>query len=202
MYKKEYLETIIVISFFLLLVFIVPGCVSEQRRMDNTNEVLQISNQQEKSEHEKEVESFNIKLEELTSLLDGIDDIDDKHIDNIDKLIVKFNSEYDLERKIKYSEMLINNFNEYIGDFANFYNLEVKIQGLNFFEDACKYKLEYLMERTLFFIYFNNLENESKLEEAEKSVIESFNYYQIEVEEIKKLYNAEAEKLGLLKPFQ
>jgi len=178
-----------------------PGCANEQKRMDSTNEVVQIGNQQEKSEYEKEVESFNIRLEEFTSLLDGIDDIDNKHKDNINKLIVKFNNEYELERKIKYSEMLINNFNEYIGDFANFYNLEVKMQGLIFLEDICRYKLEHLMERTLFFIYFNNLEEWSKLEEVEKSAIESFNYYQEEIEEIKKFYNKEADELGLSKPF-
>jgi len=69
-------RAIIIISFFLLMFFIIPGCANEQKRMDSTNEVVQIRNQQEKSEYEKKIESFNIRLKEFTSPLDSIDDID------------------------------------------------------------------------------------------------------------------------------
>ncbi len=72
----RFIRTINIISFFLLMFFIMPGCANEQKRMDSTNEVVQIRNQQEKSEYEKEIESFNIRLEEFTSSLDSIDDID------------------------------------------------------------------------------------------------------------------------------
>ena len=191
---------IIVLSFFLVT-FITSGCDSIINHTDLEDKQLIEIVEEEKTESEKKVESYNVRLKKFKSFLNESKNIDNKHKKDIERLMEEFKNEDSLKKKIGYAEILIERYNEYIKDFVDFASLEVKIQFVNYLEDACYYKTDSLIKKASFFLYVSKLEEKNKLEQIGIEAAQSSNNYQKEIESLKNFYNEEADRLGLPIPF-
>lgn len=159
-----------------------------------------------------EKNGFNITDEEIYSsipnlvhfinFLNMVDYIDDRYNKNIEELTGKFNNDKNLEVKIEYANKLIDEYNEYIADFIYSVNREIKINEINFLDDACYYKTKTMIEITLYFIYFTKIEKVEKLKEANDNAIVAYNNYKKEIRKLKEHFNSKAKELGFQQPFE
>lgn len=194
---------IIFLIFLLILIssIILNGC-NKVETSDEIGNYKLGSEQNGFNITDEEIYSSIPNLVHFINFLNMVDYIDNKYNKDIEELTSKFNNDKNLEVKIECANKLIDEYDKYIADFIYFVNREIKINEINFLDDACYYKTKTMIEITSYFIYFTKIEKVEKLKEANDNAIVAYNNYKKEIRKLKEHFNNEAEELGFQQLFE